>query len=272
MSTSSKKTVKIWQLVCGEGDEAPAGDAGAGGVADSTPNVQFTPEQQAHINKIAAKERREAEERANKQLEAIKKELDTAREKSNMTAQERADMEERLKQVMGENKTTEQKFQEQISAAEKAYKKEQEKLAGDRDRFKQLFETHLFEAAVGKATIDNKGCDSEAFEAMLRPNYVLHDVLDADGKPTGKLVPRIRQVTEKDGKQEVAFVSIDDAIKAMANNEKYYYLFDPSGRGGIGGSNQPGRRQGKIDLTNMKEYMARRSELGLPPVSGEKKS
>ena len=78
----------------------------------------------------------------------------------------------------------------------------------------------------------------------------LAEVLDSEGKPTGKLEPKVRyQANDKEGKPVTLDLSPAEATKRMKEEEEYLNLFRGEGAGGAGLRSQPGGR--KPDIKNL---------------------
>lgn len=259
-STTKKFLYQMpWPFI-GDDPEAdpPAGEA------------TFTPEQQVVFNKAIAKERKATEDKLRKEhdarLSSVKQELEGLKERSDLTEQEREELKGRLEQILGEKKTVEQKLTDRLTEMEKAHKGQLDKEQGNTKKYQELFREHLFQAAVSKATIDNGGLNPDVFEALLKDSYEITEILDGEGAGTGKFRPVVKKAVEKDGKITVVTLSVDEAIKAYADDEKYFNLFAAEGAGGAGATTRQAQRKGKRDPKTMsaKEYEEyRKTVLGL---------
>ena len=75
--------------------------------------------------------------------------------------------------------------------------------------------------------------------------------LDSEGKPTGKLIPKVKlQDKDKDGKPVTLELLVPEAIKRMKEMEQYFNLFKGEGTGGIGGMNR-GSGKGQPDFVKL---------------------
>jgi len=259
---------KVWYAVYeGDGDGSGAGDGGDGdggtgdgggdgsggtgggsggdgGGSGGGTNKNFS---QEDLNRFLANEKRKWKQQQQKAID----ELEALRAKANLTEEERQQYDDRIEQMKNELLTKEQLTQKEREKAEKAYKKELEKLTGERDNWKGRFTEATITRAITDAAVSNDAFVPGQIVAIVRPATQLAEELDAEGKPTGHLVPIVElKDKDKDGKPVTLKLSPKDAVKRMKEMDEYLNLFKGEGTGGLGGMNRGGSAK-QTDLKNL---------------------
>jgi hypothetical protein len=227
----------------GSGD-GTGGSGGGSGPGDGGKSKQFS---QDDVNRFLASEKRKWKDQQQKAID----ELEALRAKANLTDEERQQYDDRIEQMKNELLTKEQLTQKEREKAEKAYKKELEKLTGERDNWKGRFTEATITRAITDAAVSNDAYVPGQIVAIVRPATQLAEELDGEGKPTGNLVPIVElRDKDKDGKPVTLKLSPKDAVKRMKEMDEYLNLFKGEGTGGLGGMNRGGSAK-QTDLKNL---------------------
>lgn len=192
---------------------------------------------QEEINKILAEDRRKHQDQTKKALE----ELDALKAKSNITAQEREELETRIEGMRSELMTKEELASKEKNKVATQHRTEITDVTKDRDHWKGKFTESTIQRTITDAAVENDAHVPEQIVAILRPNTQLVEALDAEGKPTGDLIPKVKfSDVDKDGKPVTLELTIPEAVKRMREIEKYLNLFKGEGVGGLGSLSRPG--------------------------------
>lgn len=220
-----------------QGGDPPPNDNGASG------EKTFSQEE---VNKILAAEKRKHQKVAQKAIE----EAAAATKKASLTAQERQEADERLEQLRTELLTKEQQAKRAAERLKNQHKEERNRLTKDRDYWKKEYTDSTIQRAITDAAASNNAFSPTQVVAILGPNTKLAEVLDEEGKPTGRLEPKIRfRDTDKEGKPVTLELSPKDAVKRMKEMDEFLNLFRGEGSGGVGSRSQPGGK--KPDLRTL---------------------
>lgn len=195
----------------------------------------ITPEMQVIIDKQVAnavKDRDAKAQRAMAELEALKK-------RDDLTKSQREELEKRFETIQKDLLTKEQLFEQDKKKKEKEFTKQVETLSSELDTWKNRYTESTIIRAISDASVKNEAFDSDTIVAILRPNTKLMDTLDSEGQPTGAFDVKVNFLDPegKDGKPTEMLLAVPDAVKRMAELEKYQYLFKGKGTGGAGRNN-----------------------------------
>jgi vacuolar-type H+-ATPase subunit I/STV1 len=201
---------------------------------------------QEEVNGLMAKEKAANSTRMNTTMQ----ELDALKARSDLTDQERTEMESRLETIRKETLTKDQLTKEESEKTGKAHKKEVTSLQEERDTWKGLHTQSTIRNSLVTAAVAHKAFDADQIFAILQPTTKLVEKLDEDQKPTGVLVPKV-SVTTKDDKGVEVVLDMDpmDAVKKMSENERHFNLFQGKGTGGTG--RHPQGAPGETDLAEL---------------------
>lgn len=239
-----------------EGNDPPA-DPPTDPPADP-PTDTFTKEQ---VEKIV----QERLATSSKAMEKIKGEVDALRQRSNMSAQEKKELEDRLEQIQNETLTKEQLAANEKKKADSAHKKQVESLTADAQKWQKLHTDSTIERDLLDAAVDNDAFKPSQLVQLLRTQSALVDELDAEKQPTGRLVTQVTiEGKDEKGKSVTLKLSAKDAIKQMKDMEEYENLFKYEGSGGFGNTNRSTGGSGnsnakELAKTDMKTYMEKRT-------------
>jgi hypothetical protein len=240
---------KIWTPVYegeGEGGEAaptavaPAAAPAAASPATSIGGVEFSAEQQKAMNGILAQEKRQHQKVTQKALD----EAQAASKKAQLTTQERKDLEQRLGQLQDELLTKEELSKKHAERQRMTYEEKVNNLTGERDSWQERYTESTIKRSITDAAATNNAFSPRQIVSILGAQTRLVEVLDQQGKPTGKLEPKVKfDDVDKDDNPVVLDLSPKEAVKRMKEMEEYLNLFKGEGTGGAGMRSQPGGRK-----------------------------
>lgn len=215
---------------------------------------------QAEVNKILAKERRNAQNKINARIA----ELTAAKESKTATEQEKAALQVRIEDLQRSIQTKEQLATEKLAKIQSESKAELERVAKERDEWRTRHEDSLLLGDLANAANEEGAFSTEQLVALLRPKSKVIHVVGEDQKPTGELVVKVYETaTDKDGKKSVLVLTPREAVKRMKENTSVFgNLFKDNLKGGLGGTNQaPGRPVAIEDVKTPEEYRKNRGRF-----------
>jgi len=236
----SKLMPYIWLNVYADDDPPPAGDPPAG---DPSPPAGDPPKGDGpdEVKVFSQKDvDRIVQSRLKKTTDEQKKligEINALKAKSDLTTEERKEWEERL-ETLNNSLLSEQELR-----AKELKRKEQEftNVISEKDseisKWQTMFTTSTITRALTDAAVEHKAFHPEQIVSLLdRKTRLVEDL--HDGKPTGRLVPKVRfEDTDDKGKPVTLDISPSEAIKRMTEIGKYQNLFEGKGTGGVGQRN-----------------------------------
>lgn len=241
----------------------PNPDPAAGGGGGDPKKPKLDPVTQEYVNSLVAKERREAQAKAEKKNNELIKELETQRNLASTTETDRQVLAERIEGLRAEfaskEQLTAQSNEKRIKELESQLKGKDTETSTWRNRFTEtLVENSLTEAAVkGKAFNPNQ------VVIILKPFTKVEEILGDDNKPTGKFQTKVKlPAKDKDGKPTVLELGPTEAVKQLSEMpEEYGNLFISGAAGGLGGGSLGrGGSGGAKDMATLPtaEYIAER--------------
>lgn len=237
-----------WDNEGGSGEGGEGGDAGAGGAgaAAKKPSGEKTFTQD-EVNKFVA-ERNKALKTKYEQMETDYQELLT---QQNLTAGQREKLEESLERVRQEMMTKEQRLESEKKKAQVEFDSKLKAAQEEAGKYKDLYESTTIARAITDAASINDAFNPVHFIAHLAPKSKMVEELDAEGKPTGAMVPRVEwTAVDQEGKKHVSMKTPEEAIKLMKENVvEFGNLFKTNVAAGIGAGTAPGQvsAAGQID-------------------------
>lgn len=221
-------------------------DAKAKADADSKANAdkKFS---QEDLNKMLAEDRRKHQTQVQKALE----ELEAIKAKAQLTDSEKSELETRMEDMRKQLLTKEELAKQELDKSQKKAKVELDTLTKERDSWKLRYTDSTIIGAIVDASAKHEAFDPEQIVAILRTDTRLAEDLDSDGKPTGKLVPKVTfKDKDKDGKAVTIEIAVEEAVKKMTEIDKYSNLFKDSGSGGLGRGNRD-KTSGSADIAEL---------------------
>jgi hypothetical protein len=225
-------------LLAYEGEETPeakaAAEAARKAAEDEKNGKKFS---QEDVNKIVAEEKRKTQAAQAK----LVTELEAMRNKANLTASEREEIEQRLESVKSEFMTKEELLKQEKAKSEKKLKEELDTKSKEAENWRGRFTQSTITRSITDAAVASDAFSPKQIVAQLAPNTRLVDVLGEDNKPTGEFVAKVKiTVKDKDSKDVTLDLPVDEAVKKMSEQDEFANLFKGKGTGGTGGQNRGG--------------------------------
>ncbi len=162
-------------------------------------------------------------------------ELEAQTKKSNLSGQERLDLEKQIEETRKLLETKEATAEETMNKVTKAHAKEVTTLTERKDLWKSRYTKSTITNSLTQAAVAHKAGNPAQVIAILQPLTTLTEELDKKGKPTGDLVPMTTWKDLDDKKQPVTLtLSPADVVKRMSEMDEHMNLFDADGTGGQG--------------------------------------
>jgi len=240
----------------GEGDAggsatgAPPAATGAPPAATGTPPADGTPPasgfSQEDVNRMLADDRRKHQEQTKKALA----EAEALKSKARLTQEERNELDKRLQILQDELLTKEELAKKEQDRLRKTHESQVSELTNSRDVWKDRFTDAAIRRSITDAAAKHEAFSVTQIVALLQPNTRLVEELDAEGKITGNLAPKVRfDDTDKDGKPVTLELTPVEAVKRMREMDEHLNLFRGKGVGGLGENNQSNKT--KMDLKEL---------------------
>lgn len=193
-----------------------------------------------------------------KEMKKAAKEAQKLADDKRLSDEERAEHAKRAEDLQAlyttEKEQAAQREKKQREAHDKELKDERTKVETYKGKYaKTLIDNELAVVTADEATVG-------IIKKILRPDTVLVDELNEEGKPTGEQVVRVNfEDIDQKGKPVKLLISVPDAIKRMRElPEQYGSCFKGSGSSGLGGNNGRGGSGGMIEDTAA--YIANRNK------------
>ncbi len=194
--------------------------------------ITFTDAQQKHIDGIINGKTATHKD----QLSKMRDELDALKSRSDLTAEERVSLEERVKSLTSDKLNETEKLKRQLKTIEKDSKTTIDALIIERDTIQKTYETNEIQRAISSAAVSNKAYNPEHIMNILEGKTQLSEEVDAKGEPTGNKVPKVTFQDFNDKDEPITIeLTPSQAVKRMTEMVIHQNLFEASGSGGIGG-------------------------------------
>jgi hypothetical protein len=222
----------------GGGDKGGSDDKGGGDKETLT---------KAEVQALLETERKKYQTSQQKALDELK----ALRTRVKLTDDERKDLDTRLEAMQNEYLTKEELRKREIDKQAKKHEEELNKLRKESEQWKGLYTETSIQTAIAGAAMQHKAYNPNQVLAILRPSTLLEEAVDGEGNPTGQLVPKVDfKDKDKDGKPITLKLSIDDAVKRMADMDDFANLFAGDGADGLG--HRPvGKSGGRVSITTL---------------------
>ncbi len=254
----------IWLGVYDEADDEAAAKAAAEAkareeeearVKAEADKLKLSEEQQKHLNKVIAEEKRRHQQATQKALD----EVAALRTKVKLTDQERRDLDKRLEKLQQDSMTKEELAKREREKTIKKYETDIRDLTKERDTWQSRYQTTLIDNSITQEAVKAKAYNPNQILAILKPQVVLEDDVDSDGNATGKHVPKVNLPdVDKEGKSITLKLSVADALKRMAEREDSANLFAQEGSGGLGHRGSGGHQE--VDIRTLAKDAAKYRE------------
>lgn len=262
-------------VVYDDGDNGDAGNSGEGGAGgaggtggdskatdDLGIGVELSPEQAEAVKRKINQINKEKEEKALK----IMRDLKSLQARTDLTTNQREELENRLSSVQKELLTKEQLFEEERKKKEEEAKNAITDLEKERDSWREKFTTSQINRALVDAAARHNAFNPQNVVDILYSRTALEDKLDDEGNPTGEFAPKVKMnMPDKDGKVKELVLTVPEAVKRMTESDEYMHLFKGKGTGGLGGGNKSGEKLTAAEAAKLgpKAYREWRKQNGL---------
>jgi len=238
------------------------GDSGATPPPPATPppsskKLIFSPEQQTHINKILADERRKGQAANEKTI----KELEKLKQSQGRTQEERDSLQARIDELQTQFLSKEELAKKEKEKLEKDHKSTLSTMTTERDQWRDLYHSSTISRSLLDAAIKFEAFNPDQIAAILEKHTRLVEDKDEEGKSRG-YIPRVKFTDiDGDGKPILLDLTVTEAVKRMKDlPERFGNLFKSNLTGGIGGNGTTGGRRVEPGKMSTKEYMEARKK------------
>lgn len=215
----------------GGGTGAGSGGSGAGGAV-------FSPEQQEQVNRLIAAEKH----KYRTQSEQTVRELETLKKQSQMTVEEKNQLQARIDAIKNEHLSKEELAINEHKKTVESLNGRMKEVETERDGWKSKFEHTIKSNEILAAAGDMKAHNPTQLMMMFQHGAKVEPLFDKDNKPTGQYA--VKMAIDIGGK--VLELAPKEAFKAMRETKEYANLFAFEGSGGVGG--KPASGTGELDM------------------------
>lgn len=246
----------------GDGSESSGSGDASGTPAPAASGAGNKPKvfSQDDVNKYLAEDRRKHAEKI-KSLEDAYKQVT---EGKSLTEQEKVQLQEQFELFKAEFRTKEETLAIEKAKLEKDLNTQVKTLTGERDTWKNRYESTEVNRAITDAASSGDAYRAEHILAILKPMTKMTPTLDSNGKATGELAPRVHYDVDNGASDPKVFTAHDAVAFMKSKPEEYGHLFRTSATGGLGSSNGTGAGTSgkKLDLSKLSpaEYQKLRKE------------
>lgn len=230
----------------GVGSGTGTGGAGGGTGAGGTGEIKFTPEQQKHIDKLI--NTRFAKQKS--ENETLVKQLETIKQRADMTAQEKAQIESQIERLKTEHMSKEEIQQREYKTSLDRLSSEAKAANESAAKSKTLLEKYVINAELTNAASAAKAYRSSQIVSMFTGSSKVVPQMDAEGKPIPDAF-QVKMTLNLDGK--ALEVTPAEAMKLLKESADYANLFAGEGNGGLGNNGQS--KTGEIDAAQIQKWM-----------------
>lgn len=220
-----------------EGEEVAGdkgGDKGAGGEGGDKPKT-FT---QDDLNRILAEEKRKNKATFDKTYA----ELEAVKSKANLTSQERQELETRMEDMRNAHMTQAEILKQNAERDKKTFEGKLSTAEKEAQAWRARFTASTISRDITGAAVKSDAFNPSQIVALLTPDTRLVEDTDAEGKPNGVFVAKVKITDkDKDGKTITLDLPVDEAVKKLTEKDEFANLFKGKGTGGLGGQNRDGK-------------------------------
>jgi hypothetical protein len=269
----------------GDGDAGASGDAGAGadagasgdaGDAGSASDRTFT---QDELNRFLADDRRKTEAKFKDKFDKLEVSYQDALKNKQLSDGDRQELQNQLEDLRARHRTKEQQLAHDKKQAEEAAGARIKELEDRASQWEGRYTETTIQRELQSAAVEHDAYNPDLVVTHLKASTNLEEVMDQEGKPTGKLAPMVTMMVKNDdtGVNETLKMTPTEAVEYMKKNpERYGGFFKNNIREGIGSSSATGGAMsgdGTVDVTKLtdEQYFKLRKEnpaaLGLKHVN-----
>lgn len=215
--------------------------------------IEFTPEQQKHLNFLLAEERRKSKANTDK----VVAQLQTLRDQAGTTQADRDALQARIEELQNLHTTQEELRKKEDAKKIKKHQEELEAARNEANVWRDRYTTTMIDREIIDAAskAEHRAHNPKHIVNELRPVTRLVEDLDEENKPTGRYTPRVKLTAAgKDGKTVTLDLTVTEAVKFMSEQEEHAPLFVSGATGGYGGTTSGRVRNQNDPPTDPKEY------------------
>lgn len=245
----------------GSGDSDPPSDPAPSDDDPPTSKDGFTPDQQKKVDEIVQKRLA----RDKKKLDETRKQLETLKSTSKLTAEERDTLQSRIEELETMTMTEKELAAKRAKEESTKHEKQLESVTGERDLWRSRFETSTIEREIVDAASrkETRAYNPSQVVSLLSGNTKLVEEV-VDGQPTGKFVTRVRfNGRDSENKPVEMDLTVQQAVDEMLKMPDLYgNLFESGLKDGLGSNNVPGTGPlGATDIKSQADYKKNREKL-----------
>lgn len=173
------------------------------------------------------------------------KELNALRTKSEMTAKERQEWEQKYNQLAEKNLTGEELKARELEKARKEKAEIEAKYASEVKLWKSNYEEALISNSVKDASEAHEAFSAKQIENNLRSYIRVVPIKDDKGNETGRFQTRVAFPSKsKEGQDIIMDLTVNETVALMKESKEYVNLFKGKGFGGVGSKGNEDIAQG----------------------------
>jgi len=178
-----------------------------------------------------------AGEASRKSLADMTAEVDALKKRSQLTAKEKKELEDRVDEYNTRLLSKEELASKDREKLTKKHGEELSTLTSERDNWKTRYTSSMISRSIVDAAAVEAAFSAEQIVAILQPTTRLVENSDADTGET-KFEVRVTVDDVKDGTTTKLDLTVPEAVKRMKDLPRYLNLFKGSGSGGLGLDNR----------------------------------
>ena len=168
--------------------------------------------------------------------------LEAMREAKNLTEQQKAAIEERIKATQEQHMTEAQRMASDYEKAQKKLKEQLDSVSGKSSEWETSFKSLLVKNTIMEAADKHKALSPMQMHMLLAGQAKVTQSVNEAGEPIGWSVKLPTAVVDPKTKQPVILdLDLDEAVGKMREDKQFMNLFKFEGQGGFGlGGTLPG--------------------------------
>lgn len=240
----------------GGGNDGGNGAAGSGAGGDgSSSDRTYT---KAELEAAIVAERTRAEQTHRKTVS----ELSSLKSQSQLSQEEKTALQKRIDDLEKEYMTKEELATRAAKQRETEQQEHLTKLQSENEVWRKRFEHNLKRSAIVDAAAKQGALNPDMIYTLLSNESVIEQVNGSDGKPTDNFRVKVKH-SQKTAEGQVKELVLDpiDAMKLIAEDKGYAFMFAGNKAGGVGG--QQSTEGEVLDFAKMtpEQYRKHRSKI-----------
>jgi hypothetical protein len=241
-----------------------AAKEGNGTGEDDKPTIS-----QKKLNSLLAEEKRKYQ----KQIEGQVTQLEELKKAQGLTQQQRDDLQKRIEDLNNSLLSKEELARKERERLGKEHQTALKGVTDERDTWKSRFAVSTINRSIQDEAVRAKAFNPEQIVDLLATKSTLEEVTDAEGKPTGDFITKIRfSDVDKEGRPITLNLTVPEAVKRMKElPDRFGNLFESGLIGGLGGNRQGntgtgGKKPEDMTPDEYREWRKKPGNLGKSPV------